>query len=116
MSFEKNSKKIPGRVFRPSPETRVPGRVLGLRIFRAGFRVLKLFFRVLGRAPGFILKFSEFRNPEPGPRPFLVSGPRGCNQGSAPRRFYRKTAFAVAVTVLKFLAMRFCGKDFRKWR
>ena len=54
---------------------------------------------------------------------FLSNVKGGCGQGSAPRRFYRKTAggktaFAVAVTVtvLEFLAVRFCGKDFWNWR
>ena len=57
------------------PKNSGPGRVLGLRISRAGFRVLKFFVRVPGRAPGFILKFSGFRDPETGPRPSLVLNP-----------------------------------------
>ena len=55
--YEKNWKK--------NPKNYGPGRFPGLKIFRAGFRVLKFFFRDPGRVPGFILKFSGFRDPDP---------------------------------------------------
>ena len=63
--FEKKiKKKIPknygqGRVFRPGPETRVPVRLPGMKIFR----VLKFFVWVPGLVLGLILKFSAREHP-----------------------------------------------------
>ena len=48
------------------------GPVSTLKIYRAGFRILKFFLWFPGQVPGFILKFSGFR--EPGPRPSLTRG------------------------------------------